>query len=173
MAQTPHMKASEDAAWPSQECDVTDQRHALYAMVRLLDLLKLSGWSHTLLLWLANYDGFEAYIPDEDDPVVRLRTLLGDYVTRGKAPEMGRIAVDLCDVQRMPFLLHRAAWVNDTQEQRTRRNWMPLQQPWLEFVAARDPGEDLHVWAACEPFPPPDVLRLHLLRGYVLQNRLP
>lgn len=170
MAQTPlPLTPQTDAAWPSQGRDVTDRQHAVYSIVRHLDLLKLAGWSHTLLLWLANYDGFEPYMPDEDDPVLIVRTLLGQYVTRGKTPEMGRIAVDLC---AMPFLLHRAAWVAESSDRKSRRDWMPLTQPWLEFVAACGPGEELHVWTATEPFPPPDVLRMHLLRGYVLQNGL-
>lgn len=170
MAHSPSkLTQSIDAAWPSQGRDVTDREHAVYSIVRHLDLLKLAGWSHTLLLWLANYDGFEVYMPDEDDPVKRVKELLGKYVTQGKTPEMGRIAVDLC---AMPFLMHRAAWVTESVDRRARRDWMPLSQPWLEFVETRAPGEELHVWTSTNPFPPLEMLRHHLLKGYVLQNGL-
>lgn len=160
--------ATDDSAWLSQTRDVTDRRHAVYAIARSLDLLQQPGWTHTLLVWLANYDGFEDYLPEADDPVLSVRNLLTSYVTRNRPLEMGRLAVDLCG---MPFLNHRAAWVMESPDQRSKRDWMPLTQPWLEFVSEQSAGEELRVWQAAEAFPPPDVLRSWLLNGFVTRTK--
>lgn len=155
----------DENGWPKFGRDLMDREHAVYVIATTLDALKLGNWTHTLVTWLGNYDGLETILPEEHDPLICVRSLLGQYMLR--KVEIGRIAVDLCS---QPFLRHRAAWV-DVQGQ-TRRNWHPLKQPWLEFIDQHEPGEELRVWEGENAFPDPEELRLYLLGGYVRQNGL-
>jgi hypothetical protein len=151
---------------PDQARDLMDRAHAVYAITRSLDGLRLGNWTHPLISWLGNYDGLEGHIPPEDDPVINVRDLLARYLTQGRI-EIGLIAVDL---STMRFLHHRAAWIDERKGQR--RNWMPLQQPWLDFVTHGEVGDDLRLWQSEKPWPPSEQVRHHLLAGYVRQNGL-
>lgn len=151
---------------PSPGRDLMDRTHAVYAIARSLDTLGFGNWTHTLLLWLGNYDGLEERIPPTDDPVIAVRDLLTSYMTMRKV-EIGQIAVDLGNLD---FVHHRAAWIDERKG--VRRNWMPLQQPWLDFVAQGEAGEDLRIWWSEQAWPPGEQLRRHLLTGYVRMNGL-
>lgn len=173
MSQSPLHTLDRDSGWPSHGRDLTDRQHAVFAIVAHLESLGMSGWTHTLLSWLAHYDGFEDQMPDGDDPVVCLRELLARYIAQGGAPEVTRVALDLCS---MPFLFHRAAWIRETPTQTTRRDWMPLSRAWLDFVKDQSPGEELRVWTASVAYPPADDVRDYLLQRYAAQidsRRLP
>jgi len=156
----------DSAPRPQWDRDLMDRAHAVYAITRSLDGLGFGNWTHTLLSWLGNYDGLETRIPPADDPVLVVRDLLAGYLTKPKI-DIGQIAVDL---GKLAFLHHRAAWVND--QKGARRNWMPLQQPWLDFVTDGEAGDDLQVWYSEDPWPPAEQTRRHLLAGYVRMNGL-
>jgi hypothetical protein len=156
----------DNAPLPAHGRDLMDRAHAVYAITRSLDALGFGNWTHTLMTWLGNYDGLEARIPPADDPVIAVRDLLAGYMTMRKV-DIGQIAVDLGQLE---FLHHRAAWVNDQKS--TRRNWMPLQQPWLDFVTVGEADDDLRIWWSEYAWPPGEQLRRHLLAGYVRMNGL-
>lgn len=149
--------------WPSCGRELMDRDHAIYTIATTLDALALGNWTHTLVLWLGQYDGLEQHLPPEHDPLLCVRQLLSQYTLR--KVEVGRITVDLCE---QPFLRLRAAWVDDKAS--TRRDWLPLRQAWLDFIDHAEPGEQLRVWESDQPFPSPEELRMHLLSGYVKQN---
>lgn len=139
--------------------------HAAYAIARALELLGMKQWTHTVLMWLGNYDGFEQHIPPADDPVVAVRDLLIGYLTRPTKVDVGQIHVDIC---QLAVLHHRAAWINERTKRH--RNWMPLRDAWLDFVSHGEDDEQLRVWWSETEWPPKEQVRRHLLEGYVRMN---
>jgi hypothetical protein len=150
----------DDSPRPDDRRDMMDRMHAPFAVVRSLDLLGLSAWSHRLLLWLGRYDGFEQRLAGEGDLLLAVRDLLAGYVARGARVDARTVVGDLC---RLEVLHHRAAWVNESKRQR--RHWMPLQEAWLDFVTQGEPDDELRVWWSPQTWPAEDLLRRHLLGG--------
>jgi hypothetical protein len=153
--------------WPRFGRDIMDRAHALYIIANCLEALSLGSWTHTLVRWLGQYDGLEEHLPQDHDPLLSVRDMLSRHLTSGQRPEIGRIAQELC---AMPWLYYRAAWLNTAQQ--LRRDWRPLEQPWLEFAKAEEGEDHMHFWQASDPYPSADELRRHLLAGYVRNNGL-
>ncbi|HET9645631.1 MAG TPA: hypothetical protein VFP68_20270 [Burkholderiaceae bacterium] len=147
--------------------DVMDRMHAPFAITRALDVLGLSAWTHTLLGWLGNYDGFERQLPSRLDPLLAVRDILAGYVMSSAPVKTGSIVVDICALE---VLHRRAAWVN--QAKRRTRTWMPLHEPWFDFVTQGEADEDLRVWWSSQPWPSEDLLRRYLLSGYLRMDSL-
>jgi len=163
----------EDEVYPAYGRDMADRGHAIFMIVGYLEALGMSAWTHTLLTWLRNYDGLQAHLHDSHDPMVSVRQLLARYtmVNRVESPiTAARFAADL---STLDFLRYRAAWSTTpfgSLEPGPRRCWMPLEQPWLEFVTQGEPGEELIACYSPEPWPPSEQVRLHLLSRFVRRN---
>lgn len=150
----------DDSPRPDARRDVLDRTHAPFAVVRSLDVLGMSAWSHRLLLWLGRYDGFEQRLAGDGDLLLEVRDLLAGYVARGARADARTVMNDLC---RLEVLHHRAAWVNEGKRQR--RHWMPLQEAWLDFVTQGEADDELRVWWSPQTWPAEDLLRRYLLGG--------
>jgi hypothetical protein len=147
------------------ERDSMDKMHAPYAIVRLLAANDLRYWSAPVLNLLANYDGFERYVPEELDPSLCLRDLWTQYAAKRQAIPTGQIHVDICSLK---ILHYRAAWVHlETKEQRL---WQPLTERWLDFEVHAEKNEALKVWRSDDSWPPYDQLRSHLLEAKLGMN---
>lgn len=153
----------EEETYPRYGRDMADRGHAVFMIVGYLDGLRLSNWTHTLLTWLRHYDGLQYHLHEHDDPMVSVRQLLARYTMGGRPVTANRFAEDLCGLN---FLKYRAAW----ERAGARRCWMPLEQPWLEFVDQGEDGEELLGWYSPEAWPPSDQVRLHLLGRFVRRN---
>lgn len=152
----------DDVPEPHSGRDLMDRMNAPFAIARSLDLLGLASWTHVLLVWLGHYEGFEQRLQPVQDPLLAVRDLLAGYVTRSQRMDTGTIVGDLCQLE---VLHHRAAWVH--RAQRTRRNWMPLQEPWLAFLAQGETGEELRVWWSPDIWPSEELVRRFLISGYL------
>jgi hypothetical protein len=163
----------EDEVYPAYGRDMADRGHAVFMIVGYLEALGMSAWTHTLLTWLRNYDGLQWHLHEHDDPMVSGRQLLARYtmVNRVESPiTAARFAADL---SMLNFLRYRAAWSTTpfgSLEPGPRRCWMPLEQPWLEFVTQGESGEHMIACYSPEPWPPSEQVRLHLLSRFVLRN---
>lgn len=150
--------------------DFLDREHAPYAIARYLQAMGFANWTHTMLLWLGNYDGFEAHIPQADDPLIGLRQLLAGYcVKKGRQTniQLGQVAVDIC---KLPVVHWHASWFG--RDGRELPPWDPINVAWLDFVTQGGEGDVLRVWKTPEPSINIDQLRHHLVASYVRQNGL-
>jgi hypothetical protein len=163
----------EDEVYPAYGRDMADRGHAVFMIVGYLEALGMSAWTHTLLTWLRNYDGLQYHLHEHDDPMVSVRQLLARYTMANRVETpitAARFASDLCELN---FLKYRAAWSSTpfgSPDNGTRRCWMPLEQPWLDFVKQGEAGEELICSYSAEPWPPSEQLRVHLLSRFVLRN---
>ncbi|HET9642264.1 MAG TPA: hypothetical protein VFP68_02655 [Burkholderiaceae bacterium] len=136
----------------------TDRMHAPFAIVRSLDQLHLSAWTHRLLNWLRHYDGFEQEVPEELDPLLAVRDLLAGYAARSPAVDIAVMVREICKLE-VPH--YHAAWVDKATQER--RPWMPLQEPWLAFLMQGQSTEELRVWWSPQTCPSEDSVRRFLL----------
>lgn len=150
--------------------DFMDRAHAPYAIARSLQSMGFSNWTHTMMLWLGNYDGFEENVPESDDPLLGLRQILAGYCLRKgqhRSIQLGQVAVDIC---KLPITHWNAAWAKPDGTLGER--WDPINVAWLEFLTQGDEGDHLRVWKSAEPGVLSDQLRHHLVASYVRQNGL-
>ena len=136
---------------------ITDDQHALYAIARHLDALKLHGWCDVLLLWLSQYDGLERYLDLGESPPIAVRELLARYVANGQRLFPKTIAADLAN---LPFLHYRAKRIGASGDE---TYWEPLAMSFIEFAQ----GGDVAVWHGEAPLPDTDVTKTYLLSSLV------
>lgn len=123
--------------------------------------------------WLSNYDGLERWVEEGKAPSIEVRDVLAVYVS-----EFGALAklpgADLAALRRaitdellqLEFLRYRAYWGRGLIHDADARVWQPLETPWLSFVDASRPGEELMVFFAAGGIDPP--LEAH--RRFLLQE---
>lgn len=136
---------------------LADETHAVYAIARYLNLLKLHGWCDVLMLWLGQYDGLERYLEPSENPPVAVRELLAGYVASGQQLFPKTIATDLAN---LPFLHYRARLLTADE-----KYWDPLEISFIEFVQ----GGDVAVWRSDDPVAEPDVTKAYLLSALFRQ----
>jgi hypothetical protein len=145
--------------------DPMDRMHAPYAIARLLEANDLRYWTAPVLSLLANYDGFERFIPTEIDPAICLRDLWTKYAANNTKIETGQVHLDICSLQ---VLHYQAAWVN--LDSKAQRCWNPLCERWLDFESQDEKGEALQVWFNEEACPDHYQVRAHLLSAKLRMN---
>lgn len=156
----------EDEVYPAYGRDMADRGHAIFMIVGYLEGLDRSDWTHTLLTWLRNYDGLQFHLHEQDDPMVSVRQLLAGYTIVGRGASPVTAARFAADLSKLNFLYYRAAWSTTpwgSLKPGPRRCWMPLEQPWLDFVTQGEPGEGMISSYSPEPWPPCEQVRMHLL----------
>jgi hypothetical protein len=109
------------------------------------------GWRSVLLRWLGQYDGLEAYLYPEDDPILTVRDLLARYVESLEPADPVRLAADL---SALPFCRFRA--------KRGGEKWAPLVETFTAFCR----GATVEVWESEHPHPRPEVLQNWLLTQF-------
>ena len=132
---------------------MSDKQHAVFAIARSLEALKLHTWTHVLLTWLGQYDGLECYMEDEDNPSFRVRDLLARYVATGTRVFPKTIAADF---SRLPFLHYQAKLTNGV-------DWESLKIPFIEFAQTGN----VEVWRSSTPYPEPAMTQAYLLSAFV------
>lgn len=135
-----------------QQRQTSDRQHAVFAIVRFLEALKLQGWTHVVMRWLGQYDGLECYMEPDAAPALQVRDLLACYVASGARVFPKTIATDL---SRLPFLHYQA--------QRMEEDWNPLDTPFIEFAQTGA----IEVWRSSTPHPDPEVTQAWLLTAFV------
>ncbi len=118
---------------------------AVVAIGHFLEGLYDPGWRNVLLRWLARYDGLEAYLYLEDDPILSVRNLLARHAETLKPADPGRLAADL---SALPFCRFRARRSDG-------KRWEPLAESFTTFCG----GVTVEVWEAEGPHPRQDVLQ--------------
>jgi len=90
--------------------------------------------------WLRLYDGFERYLPTEDDPVFATARVLDRFAQR-RGERV--IASDIVKVlEQQPFMHWHAQWV-DARGRSVGVRWRPLGEPpipFAEFARQMPPG---------------------------------
>jgi hypothetical protein len=142
-----------------------DRMYMLLEVARLLESLKLSAWTHPLLIFLGRYDGIEK-ISNVDDSIPALFNLMKQYAARGTSIPSGDVAVDVAAFQ---VVYYQAAWIN-LQSGLPAMVWDPLAMDFREFLGLAMENMELELWKDTEPNPDGDVVRRHLLANYVRVN---
>lgn len=150
------LRPSED--FPFLGRDPMDHGCAIFVIVHSMRLLGLALKTSTLMLWLGRYEGFERHVDAGNDPVLSVRQVLLTHVAYLKAapysPRDRRLLgmdLDLADLWRrivddlvaLDFVHTRVCWGHP---QRQRLKWNPLERSWMDFLAAKRPGEELLIW---------------------------
>lgn len=136
---------------------LADNSHAVYAIARYLNILKLHGWCDVLMLWLGQYDGLERYLDPRESPPVAVRELLARYVASGQQLFPKTIAADLAN---LPFLHYRARILTDAEN-----HWNPVETSFIEFAQ----NGEVAVWWSDDPVPDPNVTKAYLLSALFRQ----
>lgn len=134
---------------PSHQQEARTQ--AVMTIGHFLEGLGEPGWRNVLLCWLGRYDGLEAYLYPEDDPVLTVRDLLARYVEALRPADPAQLAADLVT---LPFCRYRA--------KRNDEKWKPLAETFSSFCR----GTTVEVWESERPSPPPEVLQKWLLAQF-------
>jgi len=141
-----------------QASHATDVQHAVFAIVRNLSILKLHTWCPVLLLWLAQYEGLEAYLEPDDNPAIAMRDLLAHYIATGEHVFPKKLVTDLSS---LAFVRYRAALTNDSRTQ-----WDPRLSSFLEFAQRGD----VSVWLSEAPLPSLCDIQDFLISSYMHQQ---
>lgn len=153
--------------FPEPERELTDRSHALFVIVRSMQMLGFGTWTHIVLSWLGNYDGLETRIAAQDDPVLSVRELFLSYTTSHWKIDESTILVDLCQLN---FVRQRAAWIDESRN--IKRHWLPLEQPWLDFSTQGRPGEALKIWSCERSWLSVEQIRCYLVAKFIRLNGL-
>ncbi|WP_041645451.1 hypothetical protein [Aromatoleum aromaticum] len=124
---------------------------AVITIGHFLEGLGEPGWRGVVLRWLAQFDGLEAYLYPEDDPVLAVRDLLARYVEILEPVDPARLAADL---SALPFCRFRA--------KRGGEKWEPLVESFSAFCR----GATVEVWESEHPYPRREVLQIGLLTQF-------
>lgn len=125
---------------------------AVMAIGHFLAGLYEPGWRNVLLCWLARYDGLEAYLYFEDDPILSVRNLLARYAETRKPADLRQLAADL---SALPFCRFRARRSDG-------KRWEPLAESFTTFCG----GVTVEVWEAEGSHPRQDMLQSWLLAQF-------
>jgi hypothetical protein len=109
----------------------SDLRAAYSDISVSLHLLDMRGWYWTLADWLRLYEGLEAYLPPEDDPVICTARAL---CTVAHTPSTRLGAAKVVDaLQALAFLRWHVQWMDFTGKL-IGEPWQPLGAPSVPFA---------------------------------------
>jgi hypothetical protein len=149
-----------------------DAMHSVFDVIQLLWVLKLQDWIPRLMTFLRHYDGLEyAFSPWDIQPMVLCRQALYAQLLHlnGDGVDPHKVKVEVTNVlAEAIFAAYGASFRLRTLRHDLERVivWHPLQQSWLDFVAA-EPAEadqyELCVGPASQYCVKPDEIRAFLL----------
>ena len=152
-----------DAPPPIRPEQAEARQEGVTSIGHFLENLGEPAWRGVLLQWLGQYDGLEAYMYPEDDPVLAVRELLGAYVQQGRSLDPEAFSAELADLH---FCYYRARRDGD------RKKWEPMTESFTSFCQ----GVVVTVWQGAEPYPSRDLLQSSLLVRFCraqLESRRP
>ncbi len=153
---------SPERGYPQFGRDEMDRVHAIFVIARALAQLGLNDWLAQVMHWLGNYDGLETMLEDWEDPVIGVRKVLLDHITKqessvleptsdpcemrpGALNSMALKQAIVADCLKLDFVSYCASWDAGVPP-RARRVWVPLRQSWMEFRESREGEEHKSVW---------------------------
>lgn len=126
-------------AQPSRAPD--DRQAAIFSIVQALKTLELQEWTWTVMDWLRLYDGFEQFLPQQDDPVLASERVLAR--AHGRRTNDRVICSDVVkELEQLPFLRWHAQWL-DASGEPVAPAWRPLAEPpvpFWQFAGQKPPG---------------------------------
>jgi hypothetical protein len=137
------------------ERDLGDEEHAIYAVAKYLDVLKLGQWCGVVINWLGQFDGLERYALEENWPVMEVRDMLASYVGRGQPMHARELVKELV---ALPFVLFCAK--QDLMPGR----WNPLETTFIEYEYS---GKQILVYEAEKPYPARECTEHYLYDAFV------
>ena len=129
--------------------DTLDRQRAIFTITDTLNQLGQASRTSTLLRWLGRFDGMEAHLEEDQDPLLCVRALLmaavAARVSRSTANESPDDAWErmVSSIMRLDFVHTHSSWGIHTK---SRIKWDPMGQTWLEFLEEGMPGESLTTW---------------------------